>query len=172
MSELESAEQQELLADKKAFTDRLAETFDPLEVIRLLLAMGLRQSDLALALAVHPRTVRAWLEAGDRDPSRQRDGILSLKAVVLFLLRRGLLSPSNVAGWLVEPNERLDFRRPLAVLAEGRLDDVLSASTTFVRPPAEPSEAETEVDPAVAAGAVRPGGNDNTPIPSGSRETD
>jgi hypothetical protein len=126
--------------------------------VKLLINMGLRPSDLALALGVHPRTVRAWLEPGDRDPGRHRDSILSLKAVVLFLLRRGLLSPPNVAGWLVEPNEELSFKRPLAVLAEDRLDDVLNASATFVRPPAEHSGETVEVDPAIAAGAVPTGG--------------
>jgi hypothetical protein len=148
------------VGDREAFAERVAQTYDPLELIQLLVAMGLRPSDLALALSVHPRTIRAWLEPGDRDPDRYRDAILSLKAVVLFLLRRGLLSPPNVAGWLVEPNEDLGFKRPLAVLAEGRLDDVLDASATFVRPPADTSAEVADVDPAVAAGAVQHGGGD------------
>jgi hypothetical protein len=148
------------VGDRQAFAERFAQTYDPLEIIQLLMAMGLRAPDLALALGVHPRTVRAWLEPGSRDPDRYRDEILSLKAVVLFLLRRGFLSPPNVAGWLVEPNEDLGFKRPLAVLAEGRLDDVLDASTTFVRPPADTSAEVAEVDPAVAASAVRPGRDD------------
>jgi hypothetical protein len=129
-----SEETEQLVADKDAFTNRLAETFDLREVVRLLLAMELRHSDLALALNVHPRTVRAWMESDERDPGRQRDGILALKALVLYLLRRGVLRPRQVALWLVEPLPELDFRRPLAVLAEGRLDDVVAASTSFTRP--------------------------------------
>src|SRR5262245_59276726 len=155
MSSSTDSSQEAPVGDRQAFAERLAQTYDPLELVRLLIAMGLRPPDLALALGVHPRTVRAWLEPGDRDPDRYRDDILSLKAVVLFLVRRGLLSPPNVAGWLVEPNEDLGFKRPLAVLAEGRLDDVLDASATFVRPPPDTSAEVAEVDPAVAASAVR-----------------
>lgn len=135
-----------LVSDRVAFAEKLAQTFDPMDVITLLSCMGLRPSDLALALGVHPRTVRAWLDSTERDPSRHRDAILNLKALVLFLLRRGLLSPPNVAGWLVEPNEQLGFQRPLAVLAEGRLNEVVTASATFVRPAPQAS-------PSIAAGA-------------------
>lgn len=135
-----------LLDDRMAFAERLAQTFEPTPIVRLLHQMGLRLSDLALALGVHPRTVRAWLESTERDPSRHRDAILNLKALVLFLLRRGLLSPRNVAGWLVEPNEQLGFQRPLAVLADNRLNDVVTASATFVRPP-------PHAEPSVGAGA-------------------
>jgi hypothetical protein len=136
----------DLLANRVAFAEQLAETFDPMRVVRLLNQMGLRPKDLALALGVHPRTVRTWLDSPERDPSRHRDEILNLKAVVLFLLRRGLLSPPNVAGWLVEPNEQLGFQRPLAVLADDRLNDVVTASATFVRP-------VPHAGPTIAAGA-------------------
>jgi hypothetical protein len=139
--------------DKEAFASRLAETFEPRDVIQLMLGMGLRYSDLALALNVHPRTVRAWTETEDRGPDRQRDGVLALKALVLFLLRRGVLEPRQVALWLVEPHEQLGFRRPLAVLAEGKLSDVVAASGDFTRP--EPALShETPAKQAVAAGAA------------------
>jgi hypothetical protein len=144
----------ETFADEKTrFTTRLAETFDEREIVRMMLEMGLRHSDLALALGVHPRTVRAWIDEPDRDLTRQRDGILALKALVLFLLRRGILAPQQISLWLVEPLESLGFRRPLAVLAEGRLNDVIDASATFTRP--EPALAATPASkPEVAAGAV------------------
>jgi hypothetical protein len=142
-----------LLDDKAGFTTRLAETFDEREIVELMLAMGLRYSDLALALGVHPRTVRAWIDEQDRGLTRQRDGILAMKALVLFLLRRGILMPRQIALWLVEPLETLQFRRPLAVLAEGRLDDVVNASSPFTRP--EPAlEIAPASKPAVAAGAA------------------
>jgi hypothetical protein len=145
-----------LLDDKDAFVERLAEALELRDVIVLLLTLGLRYSDLALALNVHPRTVRAWIEDQERDLGRQRDGILELRALVLFLLRRSPLGPSHIAFWLVEPHEALDFRRPLAVFAEGGLDTVVKASrsfASFVQP--EPLlPVTTRVDEAVAAGAV------------------
>ena len=100
----------ETLADEKErFTTRLAETFDEREIVRMMLEMGLRHTDLALALGVHPRTVRAWIDEPDRDLSRQRDGILALKALVLFLLRRGILTPLKYpCGWW-NPSNRWAF---------------------------------------------------------------
>ncbi len=151
--DIEERDIQGLLDDKAAFTNRLAETFSEREIVRLMLGIGLRYSDLALALTVHPRTVRAWIDEEDRDLVRQRDGILALKALVLFLLRRGVLGPRQIALWLVEPLETLDFRRPLAVLAEGRLNDVVNASSSFTKP--EPAMlSPTPSRPEVAAGAV------------------
>jgi transposase-like protein len=150
----QSTQTKELVEDRDALVTELAETFEPLDIVRLMLKIGLRYSDLALALDVHPRTVRSWLESEDRDPGRHRDAILSLKSVVLFLLRRGILTPRQVALWLVEPNEQLDFRRPLAVLVEdGGIHAVISASATFTRP--EPRRKEIPAsNKAVAAGAT------------------
>jgi DNA-binding transcriptional regulator YiaG len=149
-----TTETRDLLDDRDALVAQLAATFEPLEVVRLMHAVGLRFSDLALALDVHPRTVRAWLESDDRDPGRHRDAILTLKSVVLFLLRRGIVPPRQVALWLVEPNEQLGFRRPLAVLSdENGIHDVISASTTFTRPEPQRKEIPTTSD-AVAAGAT------------------
>lgn len=150
--------------DREALVARLAETFEPLDVVRLMLDIGLRHSDLALALDVHPRTVRAWLESSERDPERHRDAILSLKSAVLFLLRRGTLGPREVALWLVEPNERLGFRRPLAVLNEEQgIHDVVSASATFTRP--EPRRTGMPANNrAVAAGAT--GRHESERVPS------
>ena len=141
-------------AAREALVAELAETFDPLEVLRVMLRIDLRYSDLALALDVHPRTVRAWLESDERDPGRHRDAILTLKSVVLFLLRRGILSPEDVGLWLLEPNPKLGFRRPLAVLTEdGGIHDVISASATFTRPEPRRTPIPTS-NKAVAAGAT------------------
>jgi hypothetical protein len=147
----------ELLSDKDAFASKLAATFEPDDIVRMFLAMDLRYSDLALALKVHPRTVRAWIEEEDRDADRQRDRILTLKALVLFLLRRGVLSPRQVAMWLIEPQEALSFRRPLAVLADDGLDPIVSASAPFVRP--EPTLQRTRPK----AGAAVPARSSNRP---------
>jgi hypothetical protein len=144
------------LKDREEFAGLLARTFEPTEIVQLLSEMGLRYEDLALALGVHPRTIRAWLDDSDsRDASRQRDEIQALKAVVLFMLRRGNWKPRQLSLWLVEPNETLDFRRPLAVLGEGDIAQTLSplirAGAPFLR-----SEADTATTPQreVTAGAV------------------
>jgi transposase-like protein len=161
------------IKSREDFAALLAQTFDPTEIVQLLSEMGLRYSDLALALGVHPRTIRAWLDQSDpRQADRQRDEIQALKAVVLFMLRRGILKPRQLSLWLVEPNERLEFRRPLALLGEGDISQTLHplirAGSPFLR--AEPSENAREKD--VAAGAVvrdRPG---EAPEESSSEERD
>ena len=136
----------------------LAQTFEPTDIVRLLSEMGLRYSDLALALGVHPRTIRAWLDESDsREADRQRDEIQALKAVVLFMLRRGILKPRQLSLWLVEPNEQLDFQRPLAVLGEGDISQTLSplinAGAPFLRP--EPDDASVRERDVAAGGVVR-----------------
>ncbi|HEX3172955.1 MAG TPA: hypothetical protein VHQ43_01890 [Solirubrobacterales bacterium] len=146
----------ELLLDREAFAAELAQTFEPADIVRLLNEMGLRYSDLALALGVHPRTIHAWLDESDpRDGDRQRDQIQSLKAAILFLLRRGVLTPRQLALWLAEPNERLEFRRPLAVFGDGDISETLSplitAGAPFLHPEPEESAAP---HPSVAAGAA------------------
>jgi DNA-binding transcriptional regulator YiaG len=142
-----------LLKDKDEFAAVLAQTFEPTEIVRLLSAMDLRPSDLALALNVHPRTIRAWLDDSERTADRQRDEILALKSIVLFLLRQGPYAPKHLGIWLVEPNSRLDFRRPLAVLGEGDSDEalvkVMKASAPFV----QPQESQLPYRQSVAAGA-------------------
>lgn len=145
------------LKDKDAFAARLAQTFEPTEIVRLLIEMGLHLNDLALVLNVHPRTIRAWLDESDqRTAERQRDEILALKSLVLFLLRRGILTPRQLALWLIEPNDKLEFRRPLAALGEGDINEnliwVMKAAAPFVDP-----ELDVETDTPnswVAAGAV------------------
>jgi hypothetical protein len=146
----------ELLRDREEFAATLARTFELAEIVRLLNEMGLRHTDLALALGVHPRTIRAWLDQSDpRDGQRQRDQIQSLKATVLFLLRRGILTPWQLAHWLAEPNEALDFRRPLAIIGEGdiseNLNALIRAGAPFLRPEAEEF---LSPHPSVAAGAA------------------
>jgi hypothetical protein len=146
------------LKNREEFATLLAKTFEPTEIVRLLSEMGLRYSDLALALGVHPRTIRAWLDESDpRDADRQRDEIQALKAVILFMLRRGMLKPRQLSLWLVEPNERLDFRRPLAVFGEGDISQTLSplikAGTPFLRP--EPEDASIREKDVAASGVAR-----------------
>jgi transposase-like protein len=146
------------IKDREDFAALLTRTFEPTEIVQLLSEMGLRYEDLALALGVHPRTIRAWLDESDpRDASRQRDEIQALKAVVLFMLRRGIWKPRQLSLWLVEPNETLDFRRPLAVLGEGDIAQTLSplikAGAPFLR--SEPDNSTMPQREVAAGGVVR-----------------
>ena len=154
-----------LLKSREDFAALLAQTFEPAEIVLLLSEMGLRYSDLALALGVHPRTIRAWLDESDpRDGDRQRDEIQALKAVVLFMLRRGTLKPRQLSLWLVEPNEQLGFRRPLAVFGEGDISQTLAplikAGTPFLRP--EPGDASIREKDVAASGVARDRPNEPT----------
>lgn len=146
----------EQLESREMFADLLAQTFEPTEIVQLLSETGLRLDDLALALNVHPRTIRAWVDDSDpRQADRQRDEIQALKAVVLFMLRRGILKPQELAYWLVEPNAKLDFRRPLAVLGDGDISETMSelikAGAPFLK--AEP-EHPSDPQRGAAVGAV------------------
>lgn len=161
ISGVQDLEREGLIENKEDFAGALAQAYEPTEIVELLTEMGLRPSDLALALNVHPRTIRAWLDDSDRTADRQRDDILALKSIVLFLLRQGSFAAKHLAIWLIEPNPDLDFRRPLAVLGEGDSNEalvkVMRASAPFV----QPKEPQT-LRQSVAAGATSRGG-DNDP---------
>ena len=75
------SEERELLNDRQAFANRLAQTFEPRQVIALLLTTGLRYSDLALALKVHPREpagIDIFANARTQPPLHARPTLLFL----------------------------------------------------------------------------------------------
>ncbi|MFQ5704710.1 MAG: antitoxin Xre/MbcA/ParS toxin-binding domain-containing protein [Gemmatimonadales bacterium] len=79
---------------------------------------------LAEALRVDRSRVARW-KRGESPSSYHAEQLLRLDAVVSLLA--GFLEPSVVADWLHGTNAHLDHRRPLDVLREGRLSEVIAA---------------------------------------------
>lgn len=68
--------------------------------------------------------LRRWREGRLPDPE-DRDRIIGLDAVIALL--SGYLSESSIPRWLRGSNAHLDNRRPISVLREGRVSDVIAA---------------------------------------------
>ncbi|HEX8395271.1 MAG TPA: hypothetical protein VF665_23180 [Longimicrobium sp.] len=83
-------------------------------------------SDAAVAevLGVSRAQPRRWREGQVPDPDN-RDRIIGLDAVISLL--NGFLAESSIPKWLTGVNAHLGDRRPISLLREGRLSDVIAA---------------------------------------------
>jgi hypothetical protein len=83
-------------------------------------------SDAAVAevLDVSRAQPRRWREGQVPDPEN-RDRIIGVEAVIALL--SGYLAESSIPKWLHGVNAHLDNRRPISVLREGRISDVIGA---------------------------------------------
>ena len=83
-------------------------------------------SDAAVAqvLEVSRAQPKRWREGQIPDPEN-RDRIIGLDAVIALL--SGYLAESSIPKWLDGVNAHLGNRRPVSVLREGRLSDVIAA---------------------------------------------
>lgn len=78
----------------------------------------------AAALDVSRAQPRRWREGQIPDPEN-RDRIVGLDAVLALLA--GYLEPGSIPRWLNGINAHLGNRRPINVLREGRLSEVIAA---------------------------------------------
>jgi hypothetical protein len=79
---------------------------------------------VAEALDVSRAQPRRWREGQAPDPEN-RDRIIGLDAVLSLL--QGYLAESSIPKWLHGVNAHLGNRRPISVLREGRVSDVIAA---------------------------------------------
>lgn len=103
------------------------EARDPADVTqRLERVTRVLGSDASVAdlLEVSRAQPRRWREGQSPDPEN-RDRIIGLDAVIALL--SGFLSESSIPKWLTGVNAHLDNRRPISVLREGRIADVIAA---------------------------------------------
>lgn len=84
---------------------------------------------LARATGAHPRTVERW-RAGAVPRRRQFTGRLAELRGVLDLLGPGL-SRATQSAWLNATSAYLDGRRPIDLLAAGRIDEVRGAAIAY-----------------------------------------
>jgi hypothetical protein len=93
--------------------------------------IGVGERDIARLTDKEMRTVRRWL-AGALPKGDSAERIDELRAIVTVLGQ--LLDPEGIVAWLRNRNERLGFRRPLDVLAQGGdgFDEVLGAARDLI----------------------------------------
>jgi hypothetical protein len=102
-------------------TDPSARVVDRLE--NIIRAFG-SDAAAAAALDVSRAQPRRWREGQVPDPEN-RDRIVGLDAVLALLA--GYLEASTIPKWLNGVNAHLGNRRPISVLREGRLSEVIGA---------------------------------------------
>ncbi len=101
-------------------TDRAGVT-ERLERVTRILGSDAAVADLLEVSRAQPRR---WRE-GQRPDPENRDRIIGLDAVLALL--SGFLAESSIPKWLTGVNAHLDNRRPISVLQEGRIADVIAA---------------------------------------------
>jgi uncharacterized protein (DUF2384 family) len=79
---------------------------------------------VAQALEVSRAQPQRWREGQAPDPEN-RDRIIGLDAVIALL--SGYLAESSIPKWLHGVNAHLGDRRPISLLREGRVSDVIAA---------------------------------------------
>lgn len=94
---------------------------DRLDHITLVLGSDAAVADVLQVSRAQPRR---WREGQLPDPEN-RDRIIGLEAVIALL--SGYLAESSIPKWLHGVNAHLDNRRPISVLREGRVSDVIAA---------------------------------------------
>lgn len=96
-------------------------TSDRLDHITRVLGSDAAVADVLGVSRVQPRR---WREGQVPDPDN-RDRIIGLDAVIALL--SGFLAESSIPKWLHGVNAHLGNRRPISVLREGRVSDVIAA---------------------------------------------
>jgi hypothetical protein len=81
-------------------------------------------ADLARSLGVHRSAVVRW-KRGDAPAARNWEQLIGLDAVVSLL--EGFLEDTSIAKWLRGTNAHLGDRRPIDVIRQGRLSEVIAA---------------------------------------------
>ena len=114
--------------------DVLYEETDPVGALQLLGSMGLKPSEIAAGIGVPPDIVESWHGGNIDDVPEHELAIYGLKSTTIYLLKRGILNPSELALWLTQPLENLQGDTPLITLPqEGGLEAVLLAAAPFIR---------------------------------------
>ena len=92
-------------------------------VVGELAASGVTQEEIGQVVGVSVRTVQNWAQGGVVPVGRKVTRLLDLRHIVEEL--REAYTDEGIAIWLHSRNRNLSGRRPLDLLLEGAVDDVL-----------------------------------------------
>jgi transcriptional regulator with XRE-family HTH domain len=80
---------------------------------------------IAEALGVNRAQVKRWRQGETEPGAENADRVVGLDAAVALL--SGYLEPTSIPKWLMGHNAHLGDRRPVDLLREGNLSDVIAA---------------------------------------------
>jgi uncharacterized protein (DUF2384 family) len=94
-----------------------------LRVLEQVTSSGITQAELGKAVGAAVRTVQTWA-AGDNHPKGiKAQRLLDVQTIVSLL--HDAYTDEGIKIWLHSRNRNLDMSRPIDLLTEGRIDEVL-----------------------------------------------
>ena len=106
--------------------ERHAETVGSLTYMRVIddvTRSGITQAELAKAVGAGPRSVQNWASGQNSPRGKSVTRLLDLHAIVSIL--HDSYTDEGIGIWLHSRNRNLDMQRPVDLLVEGRIDEVL-----------------------------------------------
>lgn len=94
-----------------------------LRVIETVTEAGITQAELAQAVGAGPRSVQNWVNGQNMPRGRSAERLLDLKTIVEIL--RDSYTEEGIRIWLHSRNRNLDLKRPIDLLTQGAIDEVL-----------------------------------------------
>lgn len=94
---------------------------------------GIPQAELAKAVGATVRTVQNWASGTARPRGRSAERLVDVSQIVTAL--REVFRDEGIHIWLRTRNRNLSGRRPIELLAAGKLDEVLAEVNHLVRGP-------------------------------------
>lgn len=103
--------------------DRSTQGLTYLRVVEEVTSSGITQAELGKTVGASVRTVQNWA-SGINPPSGARAAkLLDIRSVIDQL--KDSYTDEGIEIWLRSRNRNLDMRRPIDLLVEGRIDEVL-----------------------------------------------
>ena len=102
-----------------------------MRIVEDLTSAGITQSELAKAVGASVRSVQNWTSGAARPRGRSVDRLLDVAQIVKELgeVFRG----EGIQIWLRSRNRNLQGRRPIEMIEEGALDEVLAEVDRTIR---------------------------------------
>lgn len=94
-----------------------------LRVVEELTSAGITQAELGQAVGASVRSVQNWASGVNPPSGRKASKLLDVRSIIDQL--RDSYNDEGIQIWLHSRNRNLDMRRPVDLLTEGRIDDVL-----------------------------------------------
>lgn len=94
-----------------------------LRVVDQVTSSGITQAELGQAVGASVRTVQNWASGVNPPSGRNASRLLDVRSIIDQL--RDSYNDEGIQIWLHSRNRNLDMRRPIDLLTEGRIDEVL-----------------------------------------------
>lgn len=120
----------EAQAPKQARTEPAAQPVSYMQVVDDVTRSGVTQAELASAVGAAARTVYNWASGHNAPRGQVAERLLDIHAIVDLL--SDAYTQEGIDIWLHSRNRNLDMQRPIDLLKEGEVDQVLDQARWVV----------------------------------------